>query len=56
MSGIGVQKILPRTATGWRGSNPAPDQNNDSEADGSKTEQIPQPPSPGTGRVVDKTA
>jgi hypothetical protein len=56
MSGIGVQKILPRTATGWRGPNPAPDQNNDSEADGSQTEPSPPPRSPGTGRVVDKTA
>jgi hypothetical protein len=56
MSGIGVQKILPRTATGWRGSNPAPDQNNDTDADGSKTEPNPPPRSPGTGRVVDRTA
>jgi len=56
MSGIGVQKILPRTATGWRGPNPTPDQNNDSEADESKIERTPQPPSPGTGHVVDKTA
>jgi hypothetical protein len=56
MSGIGVQKILPRTATGWRGSNPVPDQNNDSEADESKTEPSPRPRPSGTGRVVDKTA
>jgi len=56
MSGIGVQKILPRTATSWRGSNPVPDQSNDSEADESKTEPSPRPRSPGTGRVVDKTA
>jgi len=56
MSGIGVQKILPRSATGWRGASPPPDQNNDTEADESKTEETPQPPSPGTGQVVDKTA
>jgi hypothetical protein len=56
MSGIGVQKILPRSATGWRGSNPTPDQNNDAEADGTKTEPGPPPRSPGTGRVVDKSA
>jgi hypothetical protein len=56
MAGIGVQKILPRTATGWRLPKPVPDQNNDSEADGSQTEPNPPPPSSGTGRVVDKTA
>jgi len=56
MSGIGVQKILPRTATSWRVPNPVPDQNDDSEADESKTEPSPRPRSPGTGRVVDKTA
>jgi len=56
MSGIGVQKILPRSATGWRGSNPTPDQNNDTDADGAKTKPTQAPPSPGTGRLVDKTA
>jgi len=56
VSGIGVQQISPQTGTGWQGPNPTPDQNNDTDTDGSKAPPTQAPPSPGTGRIVDKTA
>ena len=56
ISGIGVQQITPQTGTGWRAPNPTPDQNNDSDADGSKAQPAQAPPSSGTGQIVDKTA
>jgi hypothetical protein len=56
ISGIGVQQITPQTGTGWQGPNPTRDQNNDSDVDGSKTKPSQAPPSPGSGRIVDKIA
>jgi hypothetical protein len=56
ISGVGVQQILPRTGTGWQGANPSPDQNNDSDADGSPSQPSRAPPPSGTGRIVDKIA
>ena len=55
ISGIGVQQISPRTGTDWQSSNPTPDQNNDSNVDGSKIKPAQTPPSPGTGQIVDKS-
>ena len=56
ISGIGVQQITPQTGTGWQRSNPAPDQNNNTDIDGSNGQPAQAPPSPGTGQIVDKTA
>lgn len=56
ISGIGIQQISSRTGTGEQGPNPTPDPNNDTDTDGAKTKPTLAPPSPGTGRLVDKTA
>lgn len=56
VSGIGIQQITPQTGTGWQGSNPPPDRNNDSDSTTTKPVNDRAPASPGTGRIVDKTA
>ena len=57
ISGIGVQQILPRSGTGWQGTNPSPDQSSDAESDPAPVNKRDRAPvTPGTGHVVDKIA
>jgi hypothetical protein len=57
ISGIGVQQILPRTGTGWQGTNQSPDENNDSDRSHATIRKPDRgAPTPGTGHVVDKIA
>jgi hypothetical protein len=55
VSGIGVQRILPRSGTGWRDSNPSPGRRN-----GNDNEEVP-PSNPDrsrseteSGHVIDR--
>ncbi len=55
ISGIAVQQIRPRTGTGWKSTNPTPDQNDDSDSGEMtvpKGENAPAPP--GTGQNIDR--
>jgi hypothetical protein len=59
-SGIGVQQILPRAGTRWKGSQHAPERQNDHKGahDVPPSESAPTPPAPpapGTGTIVDRT-
>jgi hypothetical protein len=56
ISGTGIQQILPRTGTGWQGSNPPPDRPDDGDHDEAAGESSPAKPGPGTGQVVDRIA
>jgi hypothetical protein len=56
VSGIGIQQITPQTGTGWQGSNPSPDRNNETDSGTPKPANDRAPPSPGTGQIVDKIA
>ena len=56
-SGIGVQKILPRSGTGWKGQRRSPgqgDESRDDSADAAKTDSTQQQPE--LGRFVDRSA
>jgi len=59
-SSIGVQQILPRTSADWQGGHHAPERRHDDENHNDRTEPPPSepphaPPSPGLGKIVDKT-
>jgi hypothetical protein len=55
---IGVQQILPRTATGWHGQSPVPYQPGPSADGGSDTPSEPERGATpdGVGKIVDKIA
>jgi hypothetical protein len=55
---IGVQQILPRTATGWQGQSPVPFQPGPSAGGGSDAPSEPERGATpdGVGKIVDKIA
>jgi hypothetical protein len=55
---IGVQQILPRTATGWQGQSPVPLQPGPSAGGGSDEPSEPERAATpdGVGKIVDKIA
>ena len=55
---IGVQQILPRTATGWQGQSTVPFQPSQSAGDGNDAPSEPERGATpdGVGKIVDKIA
>jgi len=54
-SGIGVQPILPRAGTAWQDSNREQDRKNDTDGDDAPADKlVPTPPTPSTGKIVDR--
>jgi hypothetical protein len=54
-SDLAVQKILPRAGTAWQDSKREEDRKNDSDGDDAPADKpVPKPPTPGTGKIVDR--